>query len=164
MRMILEICSQAKAKALAEETEVNTSIISITSMEEKDAVFSSNPHIASILRLKLNDLTKEYDEEGIPYGRPLPEQKDLAGLREFVTGLRCERLIVHCWEGTSRSAAVAAAIYEARCCVDSLRTFQRFSPNPLVYRFACRELGIRPGDLRYSLFPKDDHFRLLTNP
>ena len=162
--MIIEICSQAMAKKLAEEAQEKTSLVSITSTEEEDVVFPSKPQIASIIHLKLNDLTTEYDEEGFPYGLALPKPADYAGLNEFAAGLCCERLIVHCWEGTSRSAAVATAIYEFRGCRDVLRTAQRFSPNPLVYRLACRELGIRPGELRYSVFSEGDRFRLRKDP
>lgn len=159
-QIIIEICSQAMARRLAEEAKERTSLVSITSTDEANVIFPSNRHIESILHLKLNDLTTDYDEDGLPYGRPLPKSADFAGLKDFVAGLRCERLIVHCWEGTSRSAALATAIYEARSCKDSLRTHQRFSPNPLVYRLACCELRIRLGELRYTTLPEGDHFRL----
>ena len=140
--MIIEICSLARAVELAETAREKTSILSITSKEEKDVVFSDNPNILSVLRLKFNDLPAEYDEDGRPYGRPLPRQEDLAGLMVFADGLQCRYLIVHCWEGTSRSAAVAKAIYEYREGTDEIRAQKGVSPNPLVYGFACRELGI----------------------
>lgn len=139
--MMIEICSRDAALELAEKARVKTSVISITSKEEDDVAFPGNPNILSVLHLKFNDLTEEYDEEGIPYGRPLPKQEDLAGLKEFVTALRCDSLIVHCWEGTSRSAAVAKAVYEARGRRDTVRARKTVSPNALVYELACRELG-----------------------
>jgi len=138
--MIIEVCSQAKATELAAAASVKTSIISITSLGEPDVSFGNNPAIVSVLHLRFNDLTEEYDEEGIPYGRPLPEQKDLEGLKAFVDDLACEHLIIHCWEGTSRSAAVAAAVSEYLGLRDQLRTSQPFAPNPLVYALARREL------------------------
>ena len=92
--------------------------------------------------MKFNDLTDEYDEEGIPYGRPLPQYEDFAGLKAFVAGLACDTLIVHCWEGKSRSAAVATAIYEFRGRKDNLYIKQDALPNPRVYALARRELGI----------------------
>lgn len=138
--MIIEICSQARAVELAGSIRTECSILSITSKEDRDVEFPENPCIQSVLRLKLNDLTAEYDEEGIPYGRPLPKQEDLAGLKEFVSELSCGCLIVHCWEGTSRSAAIAKAVYEYRDCRDTIRAQQTVSPNPLVYELACREL------------------------
>ena len=140
--MRIDVCSQELALRLAAEATERISIISITSEGDPDVVFPENPNIAGVLHLKLNDLTEEYDEEGIPYGRPLPQQEDLAGLKEFVTGLACEVLIVHCWEGRSRSAAVASAVYEFRGRRDELRGAREASPNPLVYALACRELGI----------------------
>ena len=140
--MIIEILGQRQAVEYAEHTGARTSVISITSKGDSDVVFPENPNIAGVLHLKLNDLTEEYDEEGIPYGRSLPRQEDLAGLKEFVTGLACEVLIVHCWEGRSRSAAVASAVYEFRGRRDELCGAREASPNPLVYALACRELGI----------------------
>lgn len=141
--MTIEICSQTEALALAAAAQEKTAIISITSTGNEALTFPGNPNIEGILHLSFNDLVAEYDEGGFPYGRPLPQQEDLQGLKTFVDGLTCERLIVHCWEGTSRSAAVAAAIHAYRGKKDTLRTRQPFVPNPLVYVLACRELNIR---------------------
>ncbi len=140
--MIIEVCSQVEALALAAGADTNTAIISITSTGDEALTFPPNPNIEGILHLSFNDLVAEYDEEGFPYGRPLPQQVDLNGLKAFVDRLSCERLIVHCWEGTSRSAAVAAAIHAYRGKGDTLRTGPCFAPNPLVYDLACRELGL----------------------
>ena len=138
--MIIEVCSRSGALKLAAAAQVSTSVISITSTEEDDLEFSGNTNIRSVLHLKFNDLTEEYDEYGMPYGRPLPKQKDFDGLREFVDALDCDHLIVHCWEGVSRSAAVAQAIYEFRGGTDTVRAEQPGRPNPLVYTLARREL------------------------
>ena len=142
--MILQVCSQAQALTLAAEVQEKTAVISITSTGDEDVIFPDTPCIEAILPLKCNDLVSEYDEEGFPYGRPLPQLQDFEGLHTFVAGLTADRLIVHCWEGSSRSAAVAKAIYEFRGCQDQLLTGPRFAPNPLVYDLACRALGIRP--------------------
>ena len=140
--MRIEICSQATALRLAAEATAGISIISITSKGEPDVVFADNPHIVSVLHLKCDDLSEKYDREGIPYGRPLPSQADLEGLKSFVDGLTCERLIVHCWEGRSRSAAVAKAVYEYLGSTGSLCANEgAVSPNPLVYALTRRELG-----------------------
>ena len=138
--MIIEVCSRSGALKLAAAAQVSTSVISITSTEEDDLEFSGNTNIRSVLHLKFNDLTEGYDEYGMPYGRPLPKQKDFDGLREFVDALDCDHLIVHCWEGVSRSAAVAQAIYEFRGRTDTVRAEQPGRPNPLVYTLARREL------------------------
>ena len=140
--MVIEICSRKRALELAAEAPVRMAIISITSKEEEDVAFPKHPNIQSILHLKCNDLVEEYDEEGIPYGRPLPKAEDFAGLKEFVTGLSCECLIIHCYEGTSRSAAVAKAVYEYRGRTDTVCSQQQVQPNPLVYTLACRELEL----------------------
>ena len=138
--MNIEICSRERALSLARELPTKVSVISITSKEEKEVDFGEELEASSVLHLKFNDLTEEYDEYGMPYGRPLPKQKDFDGLREFVDALNCDRLIVHCWEGVSRSAAVAQAIYEFRGRTDTVRAEQTGRPNPLVYTLARREL------------------------
>ena len=140
--MIIQVCSQAEALALAATVRERTAVVSITSTGDEAVTFPPNPHIEAILHLQFNDLVSAYDEEGLPYGRPLPELRDLDGLTSFVAGLTAERLVVHCWEGTSRSAAVAQAVYESRGRRDELRRGPRFSPNPLVYRLARRALGM----------------------
>ena len=141
--MIIEVCSRSGALKLAAAAQVSTSVISITSTEEDDLEFSGNTNIRSVLHLKFNDLTEEYDEYGMPYGRPLPKQKDFDSLRDFVTALDCDRLIVHCWEGVSRSAAVAQAIYEFRGRTDTVRAEQPGRPNPLVVALARHELVLQ---------------------
>lgn len=159
--MQIEICSREDALTLAEAARVKTAVLSITSTDEPDVIFPENPNLSAILRIRLNDLTEEYDGEGIPYGRPLPQPEDLKALKAFVDGLDCECLIVHCWEGISRSAAIAAAIREARGSTDPLRTRQRFAPNPLVYVLACRALGIPERSLRYTVGAADDPHRVV---
>ena len=146
--MIIEVCSQNSA--LEEVANIPAgelvSVISIVSSDEKDVEFDCTENLCGILHLKFNDLAKEYDEEGIPYGRPLQKSKDLNGLIEFVVRLNCDKLVVHCYEGTSRSAAVASAIWKFRGGSDTILTHQRFAPNRLVYILACKELGIAPGN------------------
>ena len=154
--MIIEICGQETAVSLVADARERTSVISITSTEDGDVAFPANENVAAILRLRFNDLTETYDEEGFPYGRPLPEQRDFVGLKTFLDALVGERLIVHCWEGTSRSAAVATAIFEARGGVDHLKTHGRYAPNPRVYALACRELGIPLRGLNYRAVPDGD--------
>ena len=140
--MIIEICSRKRAVELAGQTRVKTSIISIVSREDEDVVFPDNPNILSVLHLIFNDLTDEYDEEGIPYGRPLPKPEDFSGLKEYAAGLACDLLIVHCWEGKTRSAAVAKAVCRFMGLSCDLCSKEELSLNPLVYALACRELGI----------------------
>ena len=154
--MIIEICGQQMAVSLVADARERTSVISITSTEDADVAFPANENVVAILRLRFNDLTEAYDGEGIPYGRPLPEQRDFEGLRAFVDALEGDRLIVHCWEGASRSAAVATAIFEARGGVDILKTHGQYRPNPRVYALACRELGIPLRGLNYRAVPDGD--------
>ena len=66
------------------------------------------------------------------------------GFMAFVDALDCRRLIVHCWEGVSRSAAVALAVRAYRGGGDALSACGPLRPNPRVHALACRALGIRP--------------------
>ena len=77
--MIIEICSQKSAQERAASLQEDTAIISIVSLDEKDVPFSDNDRIIDVLRLKFNDLKAECDEDGIPYGRPLPRSGDFNG-------------------------------------------------------------------------------------
>lgn len=151
--MMIEICGQETAVSLVANARERFSVISITATEDGDVAFPANENAVAILRLRFNDLTEAYDEDGFPYGRPLPEQRDFEGLKTFVDVLVGERLIIHCWEGASRSAAVATAIFEARDGVDHLKTHGRYAPNPRVYALACRELGIPLRGLNYTAVP-----------
>ncbi len=158
--MTIEICGRDAAIGRVASARERTSIISITSTDEADVAFPTSACVAVILRLKFNDLTAAFDDEGMPYGRPLPQPSDFDGLRPFVDALDGERLIVHCWEGVSRSAAVAAAIHAYRGGSDRLVTCARFAPNPRVYAMACRALGMTPGRPEYAAVADGDAWRL----
>ena len=95
--MMIEICGQETAVSLVANARERFSVISITATEDGDVAFPANENAVAILRLRFNDLTEAYDEDGFPYGRPLPEQGDFEGLKTFVDALDGERLIVHCW-------------------------------------------------------------------
>ena len=151
--MTIEVCSQSRAVELAAVAKHPTSVISIVSTDEAEVAFEENPNLQSVLRLRFNDLTDEADEEGIPYGEPVPAQKDFEGLKEFVDVLDCDHLIIHCWEGSSRSAAVAAAVYEYRGSKDTLKKGERFCPNPLVHTLARRELFTTQADRSATSHP-----------
>ena len=142
--MVIQVCSQKEALSLASEVSEKTAIISIVSAGDEDLSFPANPAVEAILHLKFNDLVTEVDEDGFPYGRPLPQLSDFSGLKDFVDNLTCDRLIVHCWEGASRSAAVAQAICDARGRREAFQPGPVFRPNPLVYSLACQALEIMP--------------------
>ena len=143
--MIIEVCSRDGALERVKTVTDAAAVISITSLEEKDVEFERNAQIISILHLKFNDLKEEVDEEGIPYGRPLPKPENFEGLKAFADDLDrlgCERLIIHCNEGVSRSAALAQAVFRYHGGRDEVKTQRPPDPNPLVYELACRELGL----------------------
>ena len=49
------------ALKLAGSAWTKTSVISITSKGDRDVVFPENPNILSVLHLKINDLTSEFE-------------------------------------------------------------------------------------------------------
>ena len=158
--MRIEICSRKRALQLAAEAEANTAVISVVSADEAEVQFDGFCAVGPVLHLSFNDLESEYDEEGIPYGRPLPKPADFRGLKAFADALSADCLLVHCFEGASRSAAIAAALYEYRGGTDVLCTRQTFRPNRLVYALACEALGIERGSLRYEAVMEEDGLRL----
>ena len=71
------------------------------------------------------------------YWQNLMTGEQAAAVRDFVRALgdEVELLIVHCTQGVSRSAAVAAAILEAHGAdAGWIWHDSRYRPNPLVYR------------------------------
>ena len=70
--------------------------------------------------------------------------KDLAGLKEFIDGIKeeCNFLIVHCAAGISRSPAVASVIEEYLGYEDSIWSSGKYHPNRHVYQLTLSEFGI----------------------
>ena len=161
--MKIEVCSRSKMKELAGALEENAAVISIVSAEEADEKLEVFGKIKEVLPLRFNDLESETDEEGIPYGRLLPKAEDFSKLKAFVDSLDISHLFIHCHEGSSRSAALALAVWEYRKEKDLLITHQSWKPNRLVYRLACEALGIERSDLRMDSVPEEDHLRLFRN-
>lgn len=102
----------------------DTAIISITGVGEHDARIPEG--FNCILRLQFEDLEEETiheplgaipdaDESGKPllwHNLRLPDAHHAKAIIKFLNNLTCERVIVHCHAGISRSAAVALFISE----------------------------------------------------
>ncbi len=97
---------------------LNTAVISITAPGDHPARIKEG--FNSVLRLQFDDLYEEIIHEAIgaiPDANPdgyvlwhnlrLPDANHAKAILEFLDTLTCERLIVHCHAGVSRSAAVA---------------------------------------------------------
>jgi predicted protein tyrosine phosphatase len=87
--------------------------------------------VPRVLRLCFDDAVDR------SYWQNLITREQAAAARDFVRALsdEVELLIVHCTEGVSRSAAVAAAILEAHGAdAGWIWHDSRYRPNPLVYR------------------------------
>lgn len=135
--MKILILSEMAAIKYAKTTKVSTSIISITSTLEDDVVFEYNKNIKNIFRMKFNDVLDDNSDFAHP------KQSDFNGLKNFIDNLDCELLIVHCFAGVSRSAAVAAAIFKYFKSNINLFEHKDYEPNVLVYNLACKELNIK---------------------
>lgn len=86
---------------------------------------------ARVLRLCFDDAVDD------SFWQNLMTREQANAIAHFVLQYRCEidLLIVHCTEGVSRSAAVAAGILTGLGEEDaSIRQNPRYRPNPLVYR------------------------------
>lgn len=151
--MIIRICSRRAAEKMAWWLRQETAIISIVGTGVPKVMFASNPNIKAVFHMSFDDVLVPEDDK-IP-----PVQDDFRGLKEFVDSLSVKVLLVHCAAGISRSAAVATAIAEylgrSGNCV--LVTKQEYNPNMMVYRFACKELGISPADAIQSVQQADIH-------
>lgn len=87
--------------------------------------------VPRVLRLCFDDAVDR------SYWQNLITREQAEAVRDFVRALsdEVELLIVHCTEGVSRSAAVAAAILEAHGAdAGWIWHDSRYRPNPLVYR------------------------------
>ena len=151
--MIIRICSRRAAERMSWWLRQETAIISIVGTGVPKVMFASNPNIKAVFHMSFDDVLVPADDE-IP-----PVQDDFRGLKEFVDSLSVKVLLIHCAAGMSRSAAVATAIAEylghSGNCV--LVTKQEYSPNMMVYRFACKELGISPASAIQSIQQADIH-------
>ena len=140
--MFLDIVSEYTAVHDSQFYDKNTAIISITQPNSDDVVFAENPFIKCIFRMKFYDLDIG---EGKVSNLPEVTEKDFKGLKEFVDNLeseKIEQLIVHCAAGISRSAGVGAAINEYLHLGKKIWDNRIYFPNMLVYKLACKELGI----------------------
>lgn len=65
----------------------------------------------------------------------------------------CEYLYICCDSGQSRSAAIAAAMYRYLGLKDkNIWKDYKYHPNKLVYKYMCREYGIRVSNLRIKYY------------
>lgn len=131
------VVPEDKAVSMAASVTEKTAIISITNLLSRDVSFPTNDNILRIHRMK-------FDDEYYPKGNG-PKQECFDGLKEFVDDIygKVNMIIIHCAAGMSRSPAVAEAIVEYLDSEDVLYEGPDYmnEKNPLVYRFACSELG-----------------------
>lgn len=146
--MKLEIMSQRGAEKEAEILNEKTSIISITCPDEDDVTFADNKNIDKIFRMRFFDVINDVELDDNYY--PAPKQEDFTGLKEFVDNLDCERLIVHCRAGYSRSAGVAAAINEYLKLGYKIFGNGRYCPNATAYSCCMKEFGIQRDENYYE--------------
>lgn len=127
-----------------EDIQNNYIIISISSIDNEEYVlFSPNDKCKGVIRLKFNDLERDYGDK-----IRAPKQGDFSGLKMFIDAFvergNIEDIIVHCEAGISRSSAVAAVIarYLNLDEFNLIWNNDRYIPNELVYRLASNEFGL----------------------
>lgn len=102
--------------------------------------FKEGGNCLNALNIEFSDITKEYTEESVK----LMTLEDGKIIHDFVESLdeRVERLIVHCYAGASRSAAVAAAISKIKFGNDDIYFNGNYSPNMYVYYKVLEAYGL----------------------
>ena len=141
--MRLQIVPEFIAVRESDKYDVPTAIISIVGLNDKYVIFADNPNIKAIFRMKFNDL--DLGEGRFTEFQEAVEE-DFEGLKEFVDSLHdlnVEQLIIHCYGGISRSAAVGAAVNEYLGLNENIWNNKIFFPNLHVYKLACNELGMK---------------------
>lgn len=108
------ILNKSKAQRLSySDFSSNKVIISIRTPEDKKAVFNpNNSSIKDVLYLSFYDVSTETQD--IFKGYPAMTDEDAVKIRDFVLKWKdkVDTLWVHCDAGISRSAGVAAGIFE----------------------------------------------------
>lgn len=92
--------------------------------------FKKGGNCLGALNIEFSDITKEMDSSEVK----LMTLGDAQKIHDFVESLpdEVEKLIVHCYAGVSRSAAVAAGIAQVKF-GDDKEYFKKYVPNMHVY-------------------------------
>lgn len=115
-------------------------MISIANTGLPHPTLVASPHLRGVLRLAFDDVEatkKDYRGERTPM-TPAQAREIRAFLETHLEN--AELIVVHCEAGVSRSPAVAAALWRW---LEGTRGpfFDRYRPNPHVYRTLMEELG-----------------------
>ena len=135
--MKFEVMSCSNAEQISNNFNIEDCVfISITSpMEQPANINVNNPHVKAVLRLNFDDAEPE-DKLVFPY-LTLMSKADAQAILTFVEKHKnnVSKIIVHCFAGVSRSAAVCAAIMLILT-GDDMEIFNdsRFCPNMHCYR------------------------------
>ena len=128
-----------------EDIQNNYIIISISSIDtEEHVLFSPNNKCKGVIRLKFNDLERDYGDK-----IRAPRQGDFSGLKMFIDDFvergNIEDIIVHCEAGISRSSALGAVIaqYLGLDEFNLIWNNDKYIPNERVYRLASNEFGLK---------------------
>ena len=142
--MKFEVMSCFNAEQISNDFSIDDCvIISITSPMEKPADINlNNPHIKAILRLTFDDAEPE-DKNVFPH-MTLMSSSDAKAVLAFINNHKdnVDKIIVHCFAGVSRSAAVCAALMLILN-GDDMEIFDNpnFSPNMHCYRLILEKHG-----------------------
>lgn len=126
---ITDIFAVSKAEALERARNLTrpTIIISLTSPDEPEIDFGSSPDLLGILHLHFGDI--DYPDSSAM------SSEDADAILDFIEEYseRYVQVVVHCYEGVSRSAGVAAALQCLLVGRDSIHGDWHYRPNPLCY-------------------------------
>ncbi len=135
--MIFDIMSERDAVSFSQEVDILPCvIISIRNPDDADIVFANNPQIKAVLHMKFYDSIEEL------YGSI--KMSDAEIIATFVNKWRdsIEEIVIHCYEGVSRSAGVCAALMKYLNGDDSEIWSDKihYRPNTRCYEFVLKAL------------------------
>ncbi len=140
--MKFDVMSCVEAEQFSNDFSIEDCVvISITGpMESTANINTNNPHIKDVLRLQFDDSEPE-DKQAFPY-LTLMSKTDAKAILTFTEAHKnnVDKIIVHCFAGVSRSAAVCAALMLI-INGDDMEIFgnPKFSPNMYCYRLVLEE-------------------------
>ncbi len=135
--MIFDIMSERDAISFSHEVDILPCvIISICNPDDDDIVFADNPQIKAVLHLRFYDSIEEL------YGSI--KMSDAERIVAFVNEWKdkIEEIVIHCYEGVSRSAGVCAALMKHLNGDDSEIWSDKihYRPNTRCYEFVLKAL------------------------
>lgn len=139
-------------KKLNKAKNVKCAVISINDYGFSDTDIKVGGGVFALHKMKFADIDPEEYAVTEKFGQYIKKHaakpEDLHGLKKFVDEVKdeCDRYIIHCAAGYSRSPAVASALEEYLGLPDTVWNSGKYYPNRHVYKLVLKEFGIEKSD------------------